>query len=165
MQLGAFELFDAGHAQRAGLEGAHAGGDDYDLAEELGALVGFNVKKAVFALFHHADFLTEVEGGVEGVNLLEKVFREFVGGIHGHGRDVIDRLGGIQFHALAADVFQRVDDVSLYFEKAELENLKKPHGAGTDDHGVGFNDLVGGFGNVQIIFNSHSCRLSLSNIR
>ena len=158
MQLGSFELFDAGHAQRTGLERAHARGDDHNLAQELGAFVGFDVKETVFAFLHHGDFLTEVESGVEGVDLLQKIFREFVRRIHGHSRNVVDGLGGIKLHALAADVFQRVDDVCLDFEKAELENLKKTHGAGADDDGIGFNDLVGGFGNVQIIFNSHGCR-------
>jgi hypothetical protein len=45
-----------------------------------------------------------VEGGAEGLDLLEQVVGEFLAGAHRHGRDVVDRLVGVQLDALAAGV-------------------------------------------------------------
>ena len=43
----------------------------------------------------------------------------------------------------------------LDFKKAQFKNLEKAHGTGADDDGIGFDDLVGGLGNGQKVFNSH----------
>ena len=65
------ELLDAGNAQRARLERAHARCDDDDLAEELRALVGGDVKAAVLALLNRRHLFAQVKHRVEGVVLLE----------------------------------------------------------------------------------------------
>src|SRR5205085_1249461 len=56
-----------------------------------------------------------------------------------HGRDVVDRLVGIKLDALAAGVRQRVDDVGLDLQQAQLEHLEEADRAGPDDDGVGFD--------------------------
>ena len=43
----------------------------------------------------------------------------------------------------------------LDFEQSEFKDLEQTDRAGADDDGIGFNDLVGGFGNGHIVFNSH----------
>jgi hypothetical protein len=99
------------------------------------------------------DFLAEVEGGAEGFDLLEQVVGEFLAGAHGHGRDVVDRLVGVQLDALAAGVAQRVDDVGLDLEQAEFEHLEQADRAGADDDGVGFDGAImtaGGVGHFGV---------------
>ena len=155
VQLRAFELFDALHLERTGLEGADACGDDHDLGVKARARTRFHVETAVLLLFHARHFLTEVEDRVEGMDLFEEVFRELVGRVDGNGGNVVDGLGRIEFHALTADAAQRIDDVRLDFQKTEFEDLEETHRTGADDYGVRFNDLVRLFGQSQIVFNSH----------
>ena len=155
VELLPFELFDALHLEGARLEGTHARGDDHDLGVKARARARFHIEAAVLLLFHARHFLTEVEDRVEGVDLLEEVFRELVGRVDGNGGNVVDGLGRIEFHALTADAAKRVDDVRLDFQKTEFEDLEETHRAGADDYGVRFNDLVRLFGQSQIVFNSH----------
>ncbi len=85
------------------------------------------------------DFLAQVEGRLERLDLLEQVVGQFLAGAHGHGRNVVDRLVRIQFHALAANGWQRIDDVGLDFEQAEFEDLEQADRAGADDDGIGLD--------------------------
>ena len=94
------------------------------------------------ALLHDGDFLTQVEGSAEGLDLLEQVVRQFLAGAHGHCRDVVDGLVWIELHALAARIGQRIDDVGLDFEQAQLEHLEQAHRAGAHDHRVGLDRAV-----------------------
>ena len=155
VKLGAFEFFDTLNAQLTRLEAADTGGEDDNLTVEAGAEARFNVETAVFLLFNDGNFFTEVEDRVERVNLLEEVFRQFIGRANRNGRDVVDRLGGIEFHALTADRAQRVDNVSLDFEKAEFKHLEEADGTGTDDDGIGFNHFVRRFCDGHVVFNCH----------
>ena len=155
VQLRALELLNAGHAQGAGLERADACGDDDHLAQELRPLVGLDVKAPVFALLHLGHFLAEMELGAERLNLLEKIFRKLVRGVDGHGRDVVNGLGGIELHALAAHVAQGVHHVRLDLQQPQFKNLKEPDGARANDHRIRFNDLIGLGSDSQVIFNSH----------
>jgi len=77
--------------------------------------------------------------GAEGLDLLEQVVGELLAGANRHGRDVVDRLVGVQLDALAARVGQRIDDVRLDLEQAELEDLEQAHRAGPDDHRIGLD--------------------------
>ena len=70
MKLRTFEFFNAGNAQRTGLETSHARSDDDDLTKELRPLVGLDVKFSVFALFDDRHFFTQMELRSEGMNLL-----------------------------------------------------------------------------------------------
>jgi hypothetical protein len=102
-----------------------------------------STKKRPSACFsHHAHLLSEVEGGAERLDLLEQVVGQFLAGAHGHGRDVVDRLVGVQLDALAARVGQRVDDVGLDLQQAQLEHLEQAHRAGADDDGVGLDGAI-----------------------
>jgi hypothetical protein len=118
------------------------------LVRKLRALAGLDEEAAVVLLAHDADFLAEVEGGAEGLDLLEQVVGEFLAGAHGHGRDVVDRLVGVQLDALAAGVAQRVDDVGLDLQQAQLEHLEQADRAGADDDGVGLDGAVVAAGGV-----------------
>ena len=72
-------------------------------------------------------------------DLLHQAVDEFLRAADGQRRDVVDRLVGIQLGTLAARVLERVDDVALDAEQAELEDLEQAGGAGADDQGVGFD--------------------------
>ena len=92
----------------------------------------------------------------ERVDLLEKIFREFARRANRHSRDVIDGLVLIELHALTAHLTQRVDDVSLDFQKTQFKHLEQTNGTGTNDDGIRFDDFVRLRSKGQIIFNSHN---------
>ena len=69
MQLCAFELFNAGHAQALGLETAHTGGDENGFGHKTRALVGLHEKATVFFFTYYRYFFTQVELRSEGMNL------------------------------------------------------------------------------------------------
>ena len=58
MQLSAFELFNTGDAQAFRLETANARGNEHGLCHKARALIGFDVKAAVFFLANNGDFFT-----------------------------------------------------------------------------------------------------------
>ena len=125
LQLRAIELVQAIDLERAGLECAHAGSDEDGLGEEPRALGGFDEEAAIVPLFNRLDFLPEVEGGAERLDLLEQVVRQFLARAHRNGRDVVDRLVGVQLDALAARVGQRIDHMGLDLQQAEFEHLEQ----------------------------------------
>ena len=98
--------------QRARLERADTAGNEDGLGEEPRALVRLDEETAVVLLLHLGHLLAEVEGGTERLDLAQQVVRELLAGAHGHGRDVVDRLVGIELDTLTAGVAQRVDDVA-----------------------------------------------------
>ncbi len=85
------------------------------------------------------DFLAEVEPGMERLDLLEQPVDEFLRAAHRQRRDVVDRLVGIELGALAAGVCERIDDLALHAEQAELEYGEEPDRAGADDHAFGLD--------------------------
>jgi hypothetical protein len=123
------------------LERAHAGGDEHRAGEEARAAGGLDAEPAVGLLLDHGHFLAEVEGRMERLDLLEQVVGQLAAGAHRHGRNVVDRLVGIELDALAAGIGQGVDDVRLDLQQPELEHLEQPDGAGPDDERVGVDDL------------------------
>ncbi|MCY1231998.1 hypothetical protein D9M72_444650 [compost metagenome] len=141
-QLLAVELVEALDLQRARLERAHAGSDEDGLGDEAGSERGLDEEAAVFAALNDGDFLAQVEGGLERLDLLEQVVGQFLAGADGHGRDVVDGLVRIEFHALAADHLQGIDDMCLDFEQAQFKDLEQAHRAGTDDQRIDFLRLA-----------------------
>ena len=137
--LGVVEVVEAGHLQRARLERADTAGDDDRLAQQAGAPGGLDKELAVVALLHDGDFLAEVEGWVERLDLLEQRVGQFLAGAHRHRRDVVDRLVRVELDALAARRGQRVDDVRLDLQQAQFEDLEQADRAGADDDGVGLD--------------------------
>jgi hypothetical protein len=101
-QLRAVELVEAVDLQQARLEGADAGGDEDGLGQELRAARGLDPEAAVVLLLDHGDGLAQVEGGAERLDLLEQRVGQLLPGAHRDGRDVVDRLVGIQLDRLAA---------------------------------------------------------------
>ena len=148
-KLRAFKLLQSIDLEGAGLEGAHASGDENGLGQELRALAGFHIEAAVCLLFDHGHFLAHVVGGAEGLGLLEQGIGQFLAGAHRNGRNVVDRLVGIQLNGLAAGVGQRIDDVGFYLQQAQFENLEQAHRASPDDDGIGVNGLG------KVAFGSH----------
>ena len=73
---------------------------------EIKVIVGFDAERSVGLLFNDRHFLAEVEHRTEMVVLLQEVFGELVRGADRHGRNVVDGLCGIEFHALTADSFE-----------------------------------------------------------
>src|SRR5450830_690 len=138
-QLRAVEGFDTVNLQGARLERTHAGSDEDGLGDELGACGCFEVETAVFALLHDGDFLTQMESRIKRFDLLEQVVGQFLACAHRYGRNVVDRLVRIQFDALAADIGERVDNVRLDFQQAQLKYLEQADRACADDDGIGFD--------------------------
>ena len=66
-----------------------------------------------------------MQARAERLDLLEQPIGQLLAGAHRHGRNVVDRLVGIQLDALAARRFQRIDDLRLQPEQAQLENLEQ----------------------------------------
>jgi hypothetical protein len=85
---------------------AYAGGDEERAGEKARALGRLHQKAPVGLLLHARHFLTKVEGSAQGCDLFEEALGQFAAGAHGHRRDVVDRLVGVQLDALAAGVGQ-----------------------------------------------------------
>ena len=60
-------------------------------------------------------------GGQKWLRLLEQLLRELLARAHGHARDVVDRLVGVQRHALATGLRQHIDHMGVQPKQAELE--------------------------------------------
>ena len=71
--------------------------------------------------------------------LLQQTLREAAAGGDRCAGDVVDRLVGIELHALAASVGQGINDMGLHFVQAQLEHLEQAYRARSDDDGIGFN--------------------------
>ena len=78
-------------------------------------------------------FLAEMEHRVHRLDLLHEPVDEFLRAADGQCRNVVYRFVRIQLGALAARVLERVDDVALDAEQAELEDLEQAGGPGADD--------------------------------
>ena len=81
--------------------------------------------------------------GSNGRDLLHQAVDQLLAGAAWHGRDVVDRLVGIEFGALAADLVEIVDQMALHAEQAGLEHGEQAARAGADDDHVGPDDVLG----------------------
>ena len=136
---GALVGLDALERRTLRREGAAARGDDDDLGDERLAGVRREPETAVFFARERIDALTEMEGRAEGLDLLHEPIGQLLARNFGERRDVVDRLFGVELGALSADLFEDVDDVGAYVEKAELKYREEAAGAGADDQRVGLD--------------------------
>src|SRR5262245_4224644 len=75
--------------------------------------------------------------GMERLDLLQQPVDQLLGAADRQRRDVIDRLVGIELGALAARMRERVDDLALHAEQAELEHRKEADRPRADDDAFG----------------------------
>ena len=132
----AFELGRARHVELARLERAHAARDHDGAGIEHRARAGHDAEAAVLLPRDFGDFLAEMQARAERPDLLEQPIGQLLARAHRHGRNVVDRLVGIQLDALAAGRLQRIDDLRLQAEQPELEYLEQAARPGADDDDV-----------------------------
>ena len=89
-------------------------------------------------------WLAEVNAGVERLDLFEQPVDEFLCATHRQRRDVVDRLVRVELRALAARVLERVHDVALHAQQAELEHREQAGRASADDDALGLDDVCRG---------------------
>src|SRR5713101_6307951 len=82
-----------------------------------------------------------MKGRLERLDLLHQRIGEPLARNHRQGRNVVDRLLGIELGALSADLVEDVDKVSIDVEQAEFEHCKKTAGAGADDKYVSLDGI------------------------
>ena len=87
--------------------------------------------------FEAVDHLAEMELRPERMDLLHQIVDEFLAGDDRKAGNVVDRLLGIEFRALAAELRQDVDQMALDVEEAEFEDREQPDRPGADDRDVG----------------------------
>jgi isoquinoline 1-oxidoreductase subunit alpha len=133
VDLVALESLGTGKADAPRLERAHARGDDDRTRIERGAGGGHDVEAAVVTLRDLDDFLAEVPGRVERLDLRHQPVDEFLRAADRQGGDVVDRLVGIELGALSARGLQGIDQMGRDAQQAQLENLEQAAGAGADD--------------------------------
>ena len=81
--------------------------------------------------------LPEVQFGVQGLDLLEKVVGQLLRRDHRQARDVVDQLVGIERTALATRFRQRIDGGHAQAQESQLEDLMEAHGPHADDQHIG----------------------------
>jgi len=138
-----FERVGTIEVQLARLEGAHAAGNEDRLRLEF--LAGRRAdQEPARLLLERYHLLAQVESRAEGLDLLHQVGNQLRAGTDRNRRDVVDRLVGIQPGALPALGGERVHDVGLDAEQAQLENLEQAAGARANDQCVGLNGHMSG---------------------
>src|SRR5579863_988919 len=70
---------------------------------------------------------------IERLDLLHQPVDQLLAGDDGQARNVVDRLFGIKFSALAARAVENVDEVALEVEQAQLKHGEQADGARADD--------------------------------
>ena len=130
---------DAWDRRALRLERAATGGDDEDLALELGALVGLHAEQGIADLLHRLHHFSEMELRIERLNLLQQRIDEALRAGVGNAGNVVNRLLRIEFGALPADLVENVDEVTLHVEQAKFENGEQPDGPRTNNDNVCFD--------------------------
>ena len=136
VQILAFDLRCAGHIESTGLERAHATCDHDSARIEHRLRAGDDPEATIFLTLDLRDFLTEMQTGAERLDLLEQSIGELLTRAHGHGRNVVDGLVGIELDALTAWRFQRIDHMSLETEQSQFEHLEQAARTRPDDHDI-----------------------------
>ena len=80
---------------------------------------------------------------LERLDLFQQAVDQLLAGAARHGRDVVDRLVGVELGALAADLVEIVDQLAFHAEQAGLEHGEQAAGACADDDHVGPDDVLG----------------------
>ncbi len=138
--LRAVEAFDAIDLERARNEGPHAGRDEHGACMQCGAGIGGEQEAAIGGGLQRLDALGKVQLRGERRDLPVQQCHQLAAGAHGHARDVVDGLVGVELGALAADVGQGVHHMRGDALQAELEDLEEPHGPRADDDRIGFDE-------------------------
>ena len=125
-ELLVLELLNARNTHRTGIKRAHTGGDDHGLAVEAGAQIGFHMEGTVLLLLNLRDDFAQVIDRLEGMILLQQVFSQLSRRVHRNSRNIVNRLLGVELHALAAHIPKRIHHVAFHLQKTEFENLKQP---------------------------------------
>jgi hypothetical protein len=144
MNVPAFEGFAAFQAEAARLERAESAGDDHRPRVKARIPRSRQQEGVVGQHLQPGHFLAHVELRVERLRLLQQAVDQLLRPAHGQRRNVVDGLLGIQLAALPAWMLERVDDVRMDAEQAELEDLKQATGAGADDDDIGLDGAVHG---------------------
>ena len=88
--------------------------------------------------------------GAERFDLFHQAIGKALARHLGQGGNVVDRLLGIEFGALPADLVENVDDVRLDVDEAQLKDGEQSDRTGADDQGVRLDRrtglLIGGRG-------------------
>ncbi|MBN8557754.1 MAG: cytochrome P450, partial [Burkholderiales bacterium] len=137
-QLPRLERLQAGELQAPGHEGAHAGGDEHGARQQAQAALRLQQQAAVGLALQALDQLAQVQRRREGRDLRQQRVDQRLAAAHRHGRNVVDRLVGVQRGRLTADMGQDVDDLGAQPQQAELEHREQADRAGADHGDVGF---------------------------
>ena len=133
------ERLNACCPERSRLERANAGRDDNGLGIELLTGTGLDQERIIVLALNDRHFLAEVHASAKRFNLLQKLVSQLLAGAHRDGRNVVDRLVGIQLRALPAGLTNRVDQLRFQPQQAQLEYLKQPTWAGANDDDIRVN--------------------------
>ena len=148
VDLPVLERVGALHPQPAWLERAEARRDHDRPRHEPRARRSLDREGTVVQPLEARDLLAEMELGLERLDLLQQPIHQLLRATHRQGRNVVDRLVGVELRALPARMPERVDDVRLDAQQAELERLEQAGRARPDDHGLCRDRRTGGAGNV-----------------
>ena len=144
MDVPALERFAALQPEATRLERAEPARDDHGARVEARVARGDEQERVIRQHLQLGHFLAHVELRVEGLRLLQQAVDQLLGAADRQRRDVVDRLLRIQLTALPARMLERVDDVRVDAEQAQLEDLEQAAGAGADDDDVGLDGAVDG---------------------
>ena len=87
------------------------------------------------------DFI-EMEDGLKRRDLLHQAVGQFLARDNGIAGNIVDRLFGIKFGALAAGTVEDVDQMAFHVEQAHFKNRKQAARTRADDHRVGFDGFI-----------------------
>ena len=144
MDVPALERFAALEPEATWLERPESARDDHGPRVEARVARGDEQERVIRQHLQLGHFFAHVELRVEGLRLLQQAVDQLLGAADRQRRNVVDRLLRIQLTALPARMLERVDDVRVDAEQAQLEDLEQATGAGADDDDVGLDGAVDG---------------------
>ena len=155
----AFKGFDARHRRTLRLERAAAGRHDQHGALEHLAAIGGDAETRIADLLNALHHLVQVELRIERLDLLHQALGEALAGDHRDAGNVVDRLLGIQFGALSADLVQDVDQMHLDVEQPEFKHGEQSAGARANNKDIGFNRFAHGLLCAWFVLGGQPCGL------
>src|SRR5690606_34205713 len=103
---------------------------------KLLAGVRLYVKGVVLLAPDDGYFLAKVHAAVKRLDLLQEVVCQLFSRAYGDSRDVVDRLVRVKLGTLAAGFRNRIDNLRLQPQQAELEHLEQAARTGSDDNDI-----------------------------
>ena len=139
--LRAAPLFGPRQVQRAALIGAGTHRQHHGPGMQAQTRMGRQLEAASHAVLlpgtQRLRHLTEVQIGIQRLDLLEQVVGQLLRRDHRQARDVVDQLVGIERTALATRFRQRIDGGHAQAQESQLEDLMEAHGPHADDQHIG----------------------------